>query len=181
MRLIPNRFAPSHVSILVIRRAGSSYLDWPRIWRTTRPLSRLNPWCCEPVSLCCFAICIPRNSLYSYCIPCPETRKTYRAILSEPRIVVPISSSEPAQATEPSTAASQAGVQLSTTNGPQATSQGGRPASAKKRCREPDFDTVGSAATTETTETIAPTDRGTADGPPARKKKRKKQNGAPRK
>ncbi|KAI9462578.1 RNase P subunit p30-domain-containing protein [Boletus coccyginus] len=134
-----------------------------------------------------------------------QTRKTYRAILSEPRIVVPISSSEPVQATprhplthsqdghpatklkrcrepDPDTVGSAATTERTTGTVPLTDRVAdGPPARKKKKKKQNDFDTVGSAATTETTETVAPTDRGIADGPPARKKKRKKQNGAPRK
>jgi len=52
----------------------------------------------------------------------------------------------------------------------------------KKRCREPDSDTVGSAATTKRTKgTVVPADHDVTDGPPSRKKKKEKQNGAPQK
>jgi ribonuclease P/MRP protein subunit RPP1 len=154
-----------------------------------RPPSRPNPWFCEPVShfvaLHCWIF------LHSSCISYSETRKTYRAILSEPRIVVPILSCEPAQptTTEPSTAAAQAHAQSSTTDGPPVTepstatpqsvakSQHGHSAT-KKRRREPDSDT-GPAATTERAKatTAAPAVHDVTDGAPARKKKKKKKDG----
>ena len=147
-----------------------------------RPPSRPDPWFCEPVSrlvnLCRWI------SLLSPCISNSETRKTYRAILSEPRIVVPISSGEPAQptSTEPPTVAAQAPAQSSTTDGlpvaepnmpapqPLAKPQDGH-STTKKRRREPDSDPVGLAATTERAK--APAAHNVTDGVPARKKKKK--------
>ena len=118
-----------------------------------------------------------------------ETRKTYRAILFEPRIVLPTSSSEPTQTTAPSTTATPADAQSSTTNGPATEpsvpalhpleNSQECPSATKKRPREPDSDMAGPAATSERPKaTAAAADHDAADSGPARKKKKKKDGDA---
>ena len=120
----------------------------------------------EPEQLCCFVFWI---SSHSYNISYSEARKTYRAIFSEPRIVVPRSSSESVQRTERSGMIARTHAQFSTSNVPPATepsapgsvahpsgkTRDGHPAT-KKRRRQPDADAIGSADV--------------PDGAPARKK-----------
>lgn len=149
-----------------------------------RPPSRPNPWFCEPVRRSrCFAS-VGFLTLSSCVLS--ETRKTYRAVFSEPRVVVPVSSSEPGQATAPSAVVAQICTESSTADGPPTEpiapavqppekSRDGRPVT-KKRCREPDSDTVGSAAGTSgrAKATSAHAGHDVADSAPARKKKKKK-------
>ncbi|KAF8136986.1 PHP domain-like protein [Boletus edulis] len=124
-----------------------------------------------------------------------QTRKTYRAVLSKPRIVVPITSGEPVQApsTEPSTAVAQAPAQSSAAAGPSATdtSTSAPPppmpsrechSATKKRRREPDSETADLATSEIHVKATAagPTDQDLMDGAPAQKKKKKKKDGVPR-
>ncbi|KAG8221403.1 RNase P subunit p30-domain-containing protein [Butyriboletus roseoflavus] len=118
-----------------------------------------------------------------------QARKTYRTVLSEPRIVVPILSSEPAERTELSSAVAETHARSYTANGSPATEPSvpithppGKTRddhlATKKRRREPDSGTVRLAATSQRAAvTAAAPDHNVPDDAPARKKKKKKKDG----
>ncbi|KAG9309685.1 PHP domain-like protein [Chiua virens] len=107
-----------------------------------------------------------------------QTRKTYRAVLSEPRVVVP-TSSEQAHLPGPSAPAAETQARLPTSDGSSPTeSTAAQPRSdsptSRKRPHDPDLDTVESSATATTKRANNVAAAASHDGPARKKKKRKK-------